>query len=218
MDDRVKIIELKNASSLAKIISSKTAQDIIEFISKKEKCTATQIKKELSLPASTVHYNLKALVNANILDDSNFSYSVKGKEVVHYTLTNKLIIVVPQKKNMISHIKAIIPGILTVGAVVGVALIIKLFSQVTKSVRAESDSSFMAMDLAKSNVAPKLMEASTQTSPLIRTSTNLTSQSIPWYSSSNFFIGFGVAVVVLVGSYFLIQFIKKSLLSLKNKL
>lgn len=207
MDDRVNIIELKDASPLAKVISSSNAQNILAFIGNNDKSTASTIKNELSLPASTVHYNLKALIKAGILDDSNFSYSSKGKEIIHYSLTDKLIIVVPQKKNVSSRIKAIIPGLLTVGAVAGLALIIKLFSRGFGSIGASSNS-FMDVDLAKNAVTPRLMEASVESGSFIANCSTVASKSVPWFASRDFFIGLGVAIVVLLSSYFLIQFIK----------
>jgi len=59
--------------------------------------TETDISKELKLPISTVHYNLSVLVKAKLVEAREFHYSEKGREVNHYSLANKLIIIAPSK-------------------------------------------------------------------------------------------------------------------------
>ena len=201
MNDKVNIIELNDASSLAKIISSKTAHEIIRFIGDNDKCTASQIKTGLNLPASTVHYNIKALVESEIVDDSQFSYSSKGKEVCHYSLTNKILIVVPKKQDIMSQLKAFVPGLLTVGAVAGVALLIKAFKGASQEVFMQSNDVF----------ASKMVESEmVRAAPLAAdfAGNNLPSLN-PWYFSSEFFIGLGVAVVCRVGAYIVFRMIKR---------
>ncbi|MBN1175289.1 winged helix-turn-helix transcriptional regulator [Candidatus Woesearchaeota archaeon] len=204
MNDQVNIIELNDASSLAKIISSKTAQEIIKFIGDNEKCTATDIKEKLNLPASTVHYNLKALIDSKIIDDSEFSYSSKGKQVIHYSLTNKILIIVPQKQNISAQLKAFIPGLLTVGGIIGLSLIIKLFKNgSSKLVLSESSSDLMVATMNEAGLAkaaPMMADMSVQ---------SITTNSVPWYFSSEFLIGLIVASACLVGTYMLFKFIQK---------
>lgn len=215
MNDKVKIIELNEASSLAKIIGSKTAQNIISYIGEHEKCTASQIKTDLNLPASTVHYNIKALIESEIIDDSQFTYSSKGKQVNHYTLTNKILIVVPKKQDITSQLRAFIPGLLVVGVIIGFSFILKLFKSGGK------DALFKSANLA----APTMMDLAVESEAVAEntmlrsaevgsfSAQNITSTSIPWYNSPDFFIGLGVACVCLIGTYFLVKLIQKR----KNK-
>lgn len=125
----VHIIKLSEANNIAKTISNKTAQLIIEFISSNQKATASTIAKKLDLPASTVHYNLKALLKAGIIDDSEFTYSTKGKTIIHYTLTNNIIVIIPEsqdKFSLLNSLKTLVPsivGVIIVG--IGYALLNK---------------------------------------------------------------------------------------------
>lgn len=118
--DDFKIVKLSKASEVAKTISNKTAQLIIEHIGEEKKITATKIAKDLDLPASTVHYNMKALVKAGIVDDTQFTYSEKGKTIIHYTLTNNILVIVPESHDefsVLSSIKALVPSFIGVGLV-----------------------------------------------------------------------------------------------------
>jgi len=89
-------LEESESKELAKVISNKTSRKILDLLSKKD-ATETQIAKDLKLPLSTVHYNLQHLLKANLVKVDEFHYSEKGKEVNHYSLANKLIIIAPKK-------------------------------------------------------------------------------------------------------------------------
>ncbi len=82
------------AKKLARVINNETSQKIIDYLSEK-KATETQISEELDIPLSTVHYNIKQLMKAKLVKSDEFHYSEKGKEVNHYTLTGKNIIITP---------------------------------------------------------------------------------------------------------------------------
>lgn len=216
MNDQVNIIELSEASSLAKVISSKTSQEIITFIGENEGCSASNIKTALSLPASTIHYNLKALIDSKIIDDSNFTYSSKGKEIVHYSLTNKILIIVPKKQKISSQLKAFIPGLAVVGGIIAVSLISKIFNS-SSSLMSAGASNTRVFDSAIKSGSDMLPVVLNEASPMLTkegaSMADFTSQavtsSVPWYSSKEFFIGLIVASLVFIGSYFLFKFIQK---------
>ena len=97
--------------SIANTVASSTCKKILDFLSEKDG-TETQISKELSVPISTVHYNLKQLVDAKLVECENYHLSEKGKEVKHYTLANKYIIIAPKgadKQSFLDAVKNIIP-------------------------------------------------------------------------------------------------------------
>jgi hypothetical protein len=76
-----------------------------------------------------VHYNLQALVKANLVKSEEFHYSEKGKEVNHYSLANKIIIIAPKKASTESFrdkLKSILPISIIVLVVGG---IIQLFNK-----------------------------------------------------------------------------------------
>ena len=89
-------LEDHKAKSLAKVISNKTAMQILDFLSQKEDAPSSAIAKELSIPLSTVEYNLQQLVEADLIETKHFQYSEKGKKVDLYSIANKLIIIAPK--------------------------------------------------------------------------------------------------------------------------
>ncbi|MFH0870587.1 MAG: helix-turn-helix domain-containing protein, partial [archaeon] len=93
-------LEESESKALAQVISNDTARKILDLLSKEESATETDIAKKLKVPLSTVHYNLQALVKANLVVAEEFHYSEKGKEVLHYSLANKLIIIAQRKTSV----------------------------------------------------------------------------------------------------------------------
>lgn len=110
-------LEENESKALAQVMSNDTARKILDYLSKKESDTETDIAKQLKLPLSTVHYNLQALVKANLVKSEEFHYSEKGKEVNHYSLANKLIIIAP-KNTRTESFKDKLRGILPIGLIV----------------------------------------------------------------------------------------------------
>lgn len=99
MAEKYVLMDLKDKSSkeLATVLSSPTAKKILDLLSEKNKLSESDISKELSIPISTVHYNLSILCKAKLVEVREFHYSEKGREVNHYSLANKLIIIAPSK-------------------------------------------------------------------------------------------------------------------------
>ncbi|HJX06256.1 MAG TPA: helix-turn-helix domain-containing protein, partial [Candidatus Nanoarchaeia archaeon] len=113
-------LEENESKALAQVISNDTARKILDFLSKHESATESDISKKLDVPLSTVHYNLQALSKANLVKAEEFHYSEKGKEVLHYSLANKLIIIAPKKTSTESFkdkLKSILPVAIIVLAV-----------------------------------------------------------------------------------------------------
>lgn len=171
MEKAINVVSLTDAKDIAKTISNNTAQQIIEYIARHEGTTASQIVRGLKLPASTVHYHMQALTKANIIDNSEFHYSSKGKEVIHYRLTKKVIVIVPeQDKNQntfTAQLKALIPGALVVA---GVGIIIAAKELLSKGARAlgtlASDSfeySVAVEQAVAKTTPPQALDAATQT-------------------------------------------------------
>jgi DNA-binding transcriptional ArsR family regulator len=106
------------AKKLAQVISNDTSRKLLDHLAKKKDATETDIAKELGLPISTVHYNLQHLVEAKLVQADEFHYSKKGKEVNHYSLTNKYVIIAPKDtpETFIEKLRKILP-------VVGITLL-----------------------------------------------------------------------------------------------
>ncbi len=123
------LVSLKEskAKKLAEVISNKTCRKILDHLAEKKDATESQIAKDLKIPISTVHYNLKALLTARLVKSDEYHYSAKGKEVSHYRLANQYVIIAPEgeKHAIREKLKSIIPTALIMGAAAGM---IKIFS------------------------------------------------------------------------------------------
>ncbi len=111
----------KQSKKLAQVFGSDTCRTILEYMASKDFVTETDIAHDLQLPLSTVHYNIKALHETRMLTADEFHYSEKGKEVPHYKLANKFIVIAPQaEKSVMDQLRKFVPisvGIVAVGAV-----------------------------------------------------------------------------------------------------
>lgn len=95
---------------MTQVLNNDTCRKILEYLSNNEIATATEISKALGLAMSTVHYNLKQLVNNDLVTSNDYHYSDKGKEVIHYGLANKYIIIAPKEdKNILEKLKGFLP-------------------------------------------------------------------------------------------------------------
>jgi DNA-binding transcriptional ArsR family regulator len=123
------LVSLKEnkAKKLAEVISNKTCRKILDYLAEKKDATESDMAKDLKIPISTVHYNMKALLTARLVKCDEYHYSSKGKEVNHYRLANQYVIIAPEGEKALirEKLKSIIPTALIMGFAAGV---IKLFS------------------------------------------------------------------------------------------
>src|SRR3989338_6711280 len=106
------LVSLKEekARELAQVISNDSCRRILDYLSEREDSTESELAQKLNVPISTVHYNLQHLMKAGIVTVEEFHYSEKGKEVNHYKLANKYIIIAPKTTYGIKEkLKAIFP-------------------------------------------------------------------------------------------------------------
>jgi len=115
------LVSLKEQESkkLAQIVSNDTARRILDYLAEKE-ATETELAEKLNIPISTVHYNLQALVKGKLVEADEYHYSEKGKEVIHYKLANKFIIIAPKSTfGFKEKLRSILPVALFIGAAAG---------------------------------------------------------------------------------------------------
>ena len=118
-------LEEDKTKKLTTVLSNDKCRRILDYFSDNDSVTETQVAKDLKLPLSTVHYNIQQLVKTNLIESDEFHYSAKGKEVQHYSLANKYIIISPKPIYGIKQkLKKILPIIL---GITEIAWIIKLF-------------------------------------------------------------------------------------------
>ena len=71
-------------SNLADVISNKTSKKILNYLAEKES-SETEISIDLKLPANTVNYNIKKLLETGLIEKTkNHFWSVKGKKILIY--------------------------------------------------------------------------------------------------------------------------------------
>jgi DNA-binding transcriptional ArsR family regulator len=164
-DESFLLVSLDDEKSkeLAQVINSKTCRKILDFLAKKE-ATESEISKKLKIPLSTVHYNLQQLTKAKLVVVEEFHYSQKGKEVNHYKLANKYIIIAPQQDKKSSKIKDALKKIIPIGIVsVGIAGILQVFQKAATPMMAKGSTEVM-LTVAE-DAAPRVMDAAVQTAP-----------------------------------------------------
>src|SRR3989344_5524424 len=121
----------KKTGKLAEIITSDTSRNILNYLTEKED-SEQNIAQALDMPISTVHYHLQKLQEAGLVKVEEFHYSKKGREVNHYKLVNKYIIIAPKNvKGLRSRLKEILPVTLIAG---GISLAISLVQKMSGNI------------------------------------------------------------------------------------
>jgi DNA-binding transcriptional ArsR family regulator len=101
MTDSVLILEPgdERAQKIAKAMASQTANDILNFLGEGQK-SQTEITERLAIPFTTVQYHIENLLDAGLIAVAATRYSVKGREIKYYALTDQLLIVAPRQANV----------------------------------------------------------------------------------------------------------------------
>lgn len=109
----------ERAQKIAKAMGSQTASDILQLLSDGQK-SLTDITERLAIPMTTAKYHVENLLDAGLISVAETKYSVKGREVKLYSLTNQLLIVAPRHSNVRSLLLkyASLFGIVAFGSVV----------------------------------------------------------------------------------------------------
>ena len=89
----------ERAQKIAKAMASQTATDILKLLAESPK-SMTEINEELAIPLTTVKYHFENLLDAGLIHVADTRYSVKGREIKIYTLSDQLIIVAPRQSSV----------------------------------------------------------------------------------------------------------------------
>ncbi len=108
-DEKLLILPLndKNSKKITQIISNDTARNILEAVAS-EPLSTSEIAEKLSIPLSTVQYNLDKLNDAGLVKVARTKYIEKMKHVKIYAPQRKFVVIVPEKtdrKNVIATLK-----------------------------------------------------------------------------------------------------------------
>ncbi len=110
----------ERTGKIAEVLANKTAKRILLQLADKE-MSVSEIAQELKIPLNTADYNIKNLINTGLIERSkNFFWSIKGKKILTYRVSNKKIVISPK-----ISFRGLIPAILISGLL---ALGIKIYS------------------------------------------------------------------------------------------
>jgi DNA-binding transcriptional ArsR family regulator len=101
MADNVVILEPgdERAQKISKAMASQTASDILQLLADNKK-SLTEITDRLAIPLTTAKYHIENLLDAGLITVAETKYSVKGREIKIYAVTNQLLIVAPRQSNV----------------------------------------------------------------------------------------------------------------------
>jgi DNA-binding transcriptional ArsR family regulator len=101
MADNVVILEPgdERAQKISKAMASQTASDILQLLAEDKK-SLTEITDRLDIPLTTAKYHIENLLEAGLITVAETKYSVKGREIKIYAITNQLLIVAPRQSNV----------------------------------------------------------------------------------------------------------------------
>ena len=121
----------ERAQKIAKAMASQTASDILHLLGDGQ-TSLTDIGERLKIPMNTAKYHVENLLEAGLIAVAETKYSVKGREVKMYSLTNQLLIVAPKQSPVRSLILkyASLFGIVVL-ATLGVAISAPLLTGLT---------------------------------------------------------------------------------------
>ena len=123
MSDKSLLLDLDDprAARVAEVIANSTCKRILYALADGE-MSESEIAGKLSLPLNTVGYNVKKLMEAELIEQTGgILWSVKGKRGRRYKVSGKRIILSPKQR-----LKGIVPAIL---AVLGFAGIVGLWEK-----------------------------------------------------------------------------------------
>lgn len=199
--DSFLLLSLKEdqTKKLAQIVSSDTSRKILDFLANKKDATESQISKELNIPISTVHYNLQQLVKGKLIDIEEFHYSQKGKEVNHYKLANKFIIIVPKSTfGFKEKLRSILPVALL--AIASTAIIQFFYKPFVSLEGGAMKAATFVQDVA--------MESAPQTEAATSAASEIAQQAVqqPWLSNIALWFLFGAILTIVF--YFIFEYVR----------
>lgn len=192
-------MEDEKIKKVSNVISNDSCRKILDYLSTKES-TESELAEKLSIPISTVHYNLQQLMETGLIESTEFHYSKKGKEVSHYRLANKYIIIAPKKTFGIKEkLKSILPVALIVSAAAGVIQLVSNYF--SRKGLTQNENVMVAKSLAADRVAESAPAALSQAAP--QTAASIFTQNIAlWFLA-------GALFALLI--YFIIGLLRKDI-------
>lgn len=146
MTEKQVVIDLNDPRSIkiAEALANPTAKKILNLLAESE-MSATDISNKLKIPLNTATYNLDNLTSSGLIEPTEkFLWSVKGKKINSYKLSNKRIVISPRAFS----IKGIVPALLGTALV---AVLVKYFTSLSSTLLLQSSNK--VVDSVASGVA-----------------------------------------------------------------
>lgn len=90
-------IEDSRLKDIAQCLSNPTCKRILKFLSENE-ATVSDISEKLNLKINKVDYNVKKLIKAGLIEKKDFFWSIRGKKMPTYIVSDKKIIIRPKSQ------------------------------------------------------------------------------------------------------------------------
>lgn len=147
-------LEDEKSKNLAEVMQSRSCKKILELLSTEE-LTESDISIKLKMPLNTVGYNIKKLVSAGLIEKAKIHFwSVKGKKIPVYKLSNKYIIISPKDRSF-GRIKSTIATLVFSGLGAGLIYVYeKSQFPIEKILQAATDSYVSTQTAANSVSSP----------------------------------------------------------------
>lgn len=112
MEEKYLLVSLEDerAESISEVISNKTCKKILNFLTEKE-ASVSDIAENMNIPINTADYNVKKLVKAGFIEMKSSMWSIKGKKIPIYRVSNRKIII-SQKKTTLGKLKNFTPALI----------------------------------------------------------------------------------------------------------
>jgi DNA-binding transcriptional ArsR family regulator len=82
---------------IAEVLGSKSCVKILDLLAV-ENLAVSDISRKLGMKINTTDYNVKKLVRAGLIEKSDYWWSVKGKKMPVYRVSDKSIVISPRRK------------------------------------------------------------------------------------------------------------------------
>lgn len=98
-EEKLLILQLSEDSrKIARLLSNETSIKILKLLNKKS-MSAGDLADELKVRLNTLKYNLDSLLEAGMIRVRHIKWSRKGREIKVYEAVEKVIVLLPVKKN-----------------------------------------------------------------------------------------------------------------------
>lgn len=183
------------AKKLAHALTNKSANKILTYLANHEGASEAEIAKELNLPVSTVNYTMKVLIEARLAVADEYSYSKKGREVNHYRLAKKYIIIAPdeERETFFDRMKKLLPAATIAVAGAGIVRLWQILG-----------GSSVGLTASEPEMARMMMESDS-----VQAFAAPTAESTSFFASLSWFEPFLLGVAVVLILTMLVDYVRK---------